>query len=204
MTTVFYKCFTFVWYGVNQLVAPFSCYSTPKFFNNIPQHSVIVWLKHPFQGHVLFSKSQYDLCKYFDICKLIHDPWYYCLYCVRWLEFRVWGSSHKVSAALGPKENNFILISPQNVPPFLFGPIDEFFVTSSAHAFFLTEGLCRRILVNRLASHRHFLTVTVLKGNSRLSLIILEPGFCHSGYSLIHFDGCLMFSATCRWFCSTF
>lgn len=111
---------------------------------------VIVLLKQPFQGHVLFSIGQHDLFKYFNICKLIHDPWYainrpntivgetcpyhdacttmlHCLHCVLWLEFRVWGSSHKLSVALGPKKNNFTLISPQNVPPFLFRPVDVFF-----------------------------------------------------------------------------
>ena len=127
MTTVFYNCFTSVWHGVNQLVAPFSCYSTPRFSNNIAQFIYISWfcfrnsifnitpqvldwikvwgldwplhninfvglerifglftsvfgvivlLKHPFQVHVLFSIRQHDLFKYFDMCKLIHDPWY--------------------------------------------------------------------------------------------------------------------------------
>ncbi len=34
---------------------------------------VIVLLKHPFQGHFLFSISQHDLFKYFKVLKLIHD-----------------------------------------------------------------------------------------------------------------------------------
>ena len=36
----------------------------------------VVLLKHPFQGHFLFSIRQHDLFKYFDVSKLIHDPWY--------------------------------------------------------------------------------------------------------------------------------
>lgn len=121
----------------------------PRFCSFTSVFGLIVLLKHPFQGHVLFSIRQHDLFKYFDTCKLIHDPWYainrpntivgetciswclhhhlHCLHCVLWLEFRVWGSSYELSAALGPKKNNFTLISPQNVPLFLFRPVDVYF-----------------------------------------------------------------------------
>ena len=121
----------------------------PRFILFTSVFGVTVLLKHPFQGHVLFSIRQHDVFKYFDICKLIHDPWYainrpntilgetcpyhdacttmlHCLHCVLWLEFRVWGSSHKRSTALGPKKNNFTP-SLQIVPPFLFRPVDVFF-----------------------------------------------------------------------------
>ena len=37
---------------------------------------VIVLMKHPFQGHFIISIMQLDRFKYFDISKLIHDPWY--------------------------------------------------------------------------------------------------------------------------------
>ncbi len=36
---------------------------------------VVVLLKHPFQGHFLFGIRQHNLFNYFNILKLIHDPW---------------------------------------------------------------------------------------------------------------------------------
>ncbi len=36
---------------------------------------VVVLLKHPFQGHFLFGIRQHNLFKYFNVLKLIHDPW---------------------------------------------------------------------------------------------------------------------------------
>lgn len=42
----------------------------------------------------------------------------HCLHCVLWLEFSVWGLSHKLFVALEPENNNFTPISPQNVPLF--------------------------------------------------------------------------------------
>ncbi|KAF3701031.1 hypothetical protein EXN66_Car016719 [Channa argus] len=109
---------------------------------------VIVLFKQPFQGHVLFSIRHHDLFNYLDICKLIHDPWYaintpntivgetcsyhdappcftvFTVYCGLNSEF---GGHLTNCLALGPKKNNFTLISPQNVPPFLFSPVDVFF-----------------------------------------------------------------------------
>lgn len=43
----------------------------PRYYTLAGVFGIIV----PFQGHFLFSKRQYDL-KYFDISKLVHDPWY--------------------------------------------------------------------------------------------------------------------------------
>ncbi len=36
---------------------------------------VVVLLKHPFQWHFLFGIRQHNLFKYFNVLKLIHDPW---------------------------------------------------------------------------------------------------------------------------------
>ncbi len=36
---------------------------------------VVVLLKHPFPGHFLFGIRQHNLFKYFNVLKLIHDPW---------------------------------------------------------------------------------------------------------------------------------
>ncbi len=36
---------------------------------------IVVLLKHPFQGHFFFSIRQHKLFKYFNVLKLIHDPW---------------------------------------------------------------------------------------------------------------------------------
>jgi len=111
---------------------------------------VVVLLRNTFQGHFLFGIRQHDLFKYFDVFKLIHDPWYainrpdtivwetspyhdacatmlHCLHSVLWLEFSVWGSSDKLSAAPRPKKNNLAFISPENVAPFLFRPVNVFF-----------------------------------------------------------------------------
>lgn len=35
---------------------------------------VVVLLKHLFQGHLLVHIRKRGIFKYFDICKLIHDP----------------------------------------------------------------------------------------------------------------------------------
>ena len=63
-----------------------------------------------------------------------------------------------------PKKNNLTFVSPQNVEPFLFRPVTCFF----------NNGTLRGLLAHNLASHRRLLTVTVLTGNFRSSLITLE------------------------------
>ena len=177
-----------MWDGVDQLVEPFSCFSTKRVFNNVPQfiymsetavlmspqvldwikvniHSlvwnqafagllvyvfgVVVLLKHTFQGWKLSSIRQHDLFKCLT-CKRIHESLYvinrlntieswetspnHDASCLHWgLNSEFLGSSHKLSAAFGPKRTNFTLISPQNVPPFLLRPVD---------VSFLSEGRC--------------------------------------------------------------
>lgn len=66
--------------------------------------------------------------------------------------------------------------------------------------FFLTMGLCGRLLADSLASHRRLLMVTVLTGNFTPSFITLELINCHFGYSSIHSNGSFLFSFTFFWF----
>ncbi len=47
----------------------------PRYCSLTGVFGVIVLLKHPFQGHFLFSIRQHDLFKYLNVLKLIHDPW---------------------------------------------------------------------------------------------------------------------------------
>ena len=109
---------------------------------------VLVLLKHPFQGHFLFSIRQHDLFKYSDVLKLIHDLWYvisgptpqynkhphimmlappcFTVFSVLWLEFSVWGSFDK----LWPLDTKRTV----NVYPL-------------QHMFISTVGLCRVFLL---------------------------------------------------------
>lgn len=156
-----------------------------------------------------FSVGHRDLFKYFKICKLIRDPWFAtteptpqeekqnhvmmllppCFtvfrHCALWLEFRT-----ILNSLL---QELFLYFSQCQLMSSLAH------ATSSAYAF---------LLVDRLASHRRPLTVTVLAGTSRPSLIILPSiigsAIWHPGCSSIHVDGSLLFPATSLWLYSPF
>ena len=111
---------------------------------------VIVLLKHPPQGHFLFSIWQHDIFQYFDPFKLIHGPWYaknrtntivgnvspyhdtcttmlYHLHCLLWLEFCVCRMCDILSVTIIPKKNSLAAVSPLNITPFLLRPLNVFF-----------------------------------------------------------------------------
>ncbi len=156
---------------------------------------VVVLLEHPFPGHFLFGIRQNNLFKYLNVLKLIHDPWnaintpnvvwetspyhdacatmLHCLNSVLWLEFSVWGSSDKLSAALRPKKNNLASSVHKILRHF---SLDQSMCSlANCNLFiFFNNGTLRGLLAYSLASHRRLLIVTVLTGNFRLSLITLE------------------------------
>ena len=88
---------------------------------------VVVLLRHPFQGHFHLSIRQHSPTPWYEK----HPPYFcttmlHCLHSVLWLEFSPRGLSDVLSMTTRPKKKIFTIISPQNVTPFLFGPIDVF------------------------------------------------------------------------------
>ncbi len=106
-----------------------------------------------------------------------------CLHSVPWLEFSVWGSFDKLTAAPRPKKNNLA----SSVHKILrhFSLVQS--TCSLKRLHFFNNGTLRGLFADSLASHWHFLIVTILTDNFRLSLITLE--LCHFGYSSIHLNG---------------
>ncbi len=92
----------------------------------------------------------------------------HCLHSVLWLEFSVWGSSDKLSAAPRPKKNNLASSVHKILHHFSLGQS----MCSLAYCnlfIFSTMGQCGDFL-----PIAWLLIVTVLTGNFRLSLITLE------------------------------
>lgn len=99
---------------------------------------VIIVVRNPCQRYFLFGMRQYDLFKYSDILKLIHDLWY----AINNPDIIVWETcthhdalvncglnsvfQNKMSVAPKPKTNHLAFISPQNVPPFHFKQVSVF------------------------------------------------------------------------------
>ena len=144
---------------------------------------VVVLLKHTFQGHFLFGIRQHNLFKYFDVLKLIHDSWH----TINRPNTIVWKTSpHTMIFAppcftvftvhcglnSGPSRLTywiFTLISPQNVTPFLFGPIDVFHgkFEQILHMPFFQQWCFWGASADSLASIKRHLTVTTVTGNCR-------------------------------------
>ncbi len=93
-----------------------------------------------------------------------------CLHSVLWLEFSVWGSFDKLTAAPRPKKNNLA----SSVHKILrhFSLVQS--TCSLKRLHFFNNGTLRGLFADSLASHWHFLIVTILTDNFRLSLITLE------------------------------
>ncbi len=98
----------------------------------------------------------------------------HCLHSVLWLEFSVWGSSDKLSAAPRPKNNNLASSVHKILSHFSLGQSMCILWQIVILFHFFNNGTLRGLLADSLASHRRLLIVTVLTGNFRLSLITLE------------------------------
>ncbi len=97
----------------------------------------------------------------------------HCLHSVLWLEFSVWGSSDKLSAAPRPKKNYLASSVHKILHHFSLGQSMCSLANCNLFIFF-NNGTLRGLLADSLASHMCLLIVTVLTGNFRLSLITLE------------------------------
>lgn len=114
----------------------------------------------------------WETSPYHDACTtMLH-----CLHCVLWLEFSVCRTSDKLSVALGSKKKCLTKQSTKYYAISFWASqcVLWRFGTASARLFFFNNGTLRGLLAGSLASHRRRLIVTVLTGNLRSSLILLE------------------------------
>jgi len=102
-----------------------------KYFNVFSQWS-LVWEK--WVQHLSMKTSSYH-----NFCTtMLH-----CLHSVLWLEFSTLGSPDVLSITTRPENNNFILISPQNVTPFCQSTCS----LANFNNFFPNNGALQRLLL---------------------------------------------------------
>ena len=185
---------------------------------------VVVLLKHPFQGHFLIGIWQHNLFKYFEVFKLIHDPWstinrpntvvwktspYHdslssqCT--MAWIQYLgvIWhtGKDNKTRKELFCSHQSMLRY---------FSMGQSMCSMANFHWFctccFFNNGAIRRLLANSLAWIKRLLTVTVtvtVAGNSSI-ICDLTGGddwlnLCQSYYFSICFNsGCSFLSVRSR------
>ncbi|MEQ2203459.1 hypothetical protein XENOCAPTIV_030440 [Xenoophorus captivus] len=93
-------------YEADQVLTAVSRYSSPGLLDNSRRSIITTCLRSLFNCSLMYQKHPHSM--------ILEPP---CL-SVLWLQFSVWQSSAKLS------RSNFAFISPYNVAPFLFRPVD--------------------------------------------------------------------------------